>query len=265
MKIIEQSCISKRAGRKPEDGVVVTADYAAVVDGSTSKSRHQFRPWTSNGRLAMQIVCRYVRHASPGLSCRQFCEGATEAVRRHYHFWQRQRLTQHPEDRLTASAVVFSRVRREVWMIGDCQCLIGGELYENPKPSEAALAAQRAAIIEASPQPWDHFLDHDTAREAILPHMVETMQGQNRDYAVIDGFPIPLQHVRVIPLSFQPFELVLASDGYPVLCPTLAESEERLRWQRENDPLCIGQFKATKGFLHGQEAFDDRSYLRLRV
>ena len=265
MEIIEQSCLSKSAHRKPEDGIVVTSDYAAVIDGSTSKSRHRFRPWTSNGRLAMLTISKYVRHAAPGLSCRQFCQGATEAVRSHYHFWQRGRLEQHPEDRLTASMVVFSRVRREVWMIGDCQCLIAGELYENPKPSEAELAAQRAAIIKASPQPWDHFLEHDTAREAIITHMLQTMQGQNRDYAVVDGFPIPQQHVRVIPLTFQPFELVLASDGYPFLCPTLAESEERLAWQRENDPLCIGQYQATKGFLHGQEAFDDRSYLRIRV
>ena len=265
MEILEQYSQSKSADRKSEDGIVVTADYAAVIDGSTSKSRHRFRPWTSNGRLAMQIVSKYVRHASAKLSCRQFCQGVTEAVRSHYHFWQIDRLTQHPEDRLTASVIVFSRVRREVWMIGDCQCLIGGELYENPKPSEKELAAQRAAIIKSSPQPWDHFLEHDTARESIIPHMLETMREQNRSYAVVDGFPIPMQHVRVVPLTFQPFDLVLASDGYPFLCPTWAESEDRLRWQRENDPLCIGQFQATKGFLHGQEAFDDRSYLRLRV
>ena len=265
MKVVEQSCISKHPGRKPEDGIVVTADYAAVIDGSTSKSRHRFSPWTSNGRLAMLAVSRYVQKAPPGLSCQQFCQSVTAYVRRYYHFWQRERLTAHPEDRLTASAVVFSRVRREVWMIGDCHCLIDGELYENPKPSEEVLARQRADIIRSSPEPWEHFLEHDTAREAIIPHMLQTMQEQNRSYAVIDGFPIPMQHVRVFPLSFQPFEIVLATDGYPWLCPTLAESEEQLRWQREHDPLCIGRFKATKGFMHGQEAFDDRSYLRLQV
>ena len=46
---------------------------------------------------------------------------------------------------------------------------------------------------------------------------------------------------------------------------TLQESEERLDWQRENDPLNIGQFKATKAFAQGNNSFDDRSYIRFKV
>ena len=30
-----------------------------------------------------------------------------------------ERLLQHPEERLTASAVIYSRARQEVWMVGD--------------------------------------------------------------------------------------------------------------------------------------------------
>ena len=137
--------------------------------------------------------------------------------------------------------------------------------YDNPKPSEQILAEERAAIIRSSPLPHDHFLDDDTARQAIIPHMLETMQNQNRTYSVIDGFPIPEQHVRVVTLDFQPWEIVLASDGYPFLCPTLAESEARLDHQRTTDPLNIGDFKATKAFAHGNNSFDDRAYIRFRV
>ena len=91
------------------------------------------------------------------------------------------------------------------------------------------------------------------------------MQEQNRSYAVIDGFPIPQQHVRVITLDFQPWEIVMATDGYPFLKPTLAASEERLAWQREHDPLNIGDFKTTKAFLPGNSSFDDRSYIRFSI
>jgi len=91
------------------------------------------------------------------------------------------------------------------------------------------------------------------------------MRGQNINYSVIDGFPIPRQHVRVITLDFRPWELVLATDGYPFLCPTLQESEERLAWQKANDPLNIGQFKATKAFMQGNVSFDDRTYIRFSV
>jgi len=127
------------------------------------------------------------------------------------------------------------------------------------------LAERRAAIIKASPQPWEHFLEDDTARKAIIPRMLETMQQQNKTYSVIDGFPVAEKHVRIISLGFQPWELVLASDGYPFLCPTLAESEERLAEQHRNDPLNIGIFKATKAFAAGFNSFDDRAYIRFTV
>ena len=95
--------------------------------------------------------------------------------------------------------------------------------------------------------------------------MITYMKGQNVDYSVIDGFPIPQSKVRIITLDFQPWEVVLASDGYPFLCPTLQESEQKLQWQRKNDPLNIGQFKATKAFVEGNNSFDDRSYIRFKV
>ena len=178
------------------------------------------------------------------------------------------RLEEHPEDRLTCSAIIFCRVCREVWMIGDCQCLIGTEYYDNPKPYEDELAAMRADEVKrqlAEGKTKDDLLRHDTARDVIIPRMIETMHQQNITYSVIDGFHIPREHVRIITLDFRPWEIVLASDGYPFLCPTLAESESRLYQQRTDDPLNIGAFKATKAFHPDFNSFDDRSYVRLKV
>ena len=111
----------------------------------------------------------------------------------------------------------------------------------------------------------DELLTYDIARLSIIPQMLKKMQKQNVTYAVIDGFPIPESKVKVITLDFNPCEIVLATDGYPFLCPTLAESEARLQQQRENDPLNIGDFKATKGFMKGNNSFDDRTYIRFQV
>ena len=217
----------------------------------------------------MLTVTAVIRKMKGNVSCQQFCSLATAALRSRYIKDLLPHLAEHPEDRLAASCIVFSRLRREVWMVGDCQGLaISGAsslLLDNPKPSEQELAGQRAAIITASPKPWDHFLADDTAREAIIPRMLETMKQQNNGYSVIDGFPVDRTHVRTFTLDFRPWEIVLASDGYPFLCPTLAESEERLAWQRENDPLNIGQFKATKAFTPGNNSFDDRAYIRFTV
>lgn len=264
MQIIEQNIIAKSPERKCEDGLVITDDFIAVIDGSTSKSTLRHSLFRSNGRYCMQLVSKYLRHAPKNISCDQFCRGVTAYVNRHYRRSRLSLLSSQPEERMCASAIVFSRVNREIWMIGDCQCLVGGELYENPKPYERVLAEERADII-LHMSSTKGLLEHDIAREQIIPHMKEWMKRQNKDYAVIDGFPIPMQHVRIITLDFQPWEIVLASDGYPWLCPTLQESEERLAWQRTHDPLNIGDFKATKGFMQGCESFDDRIYVRFKV
>lgn len=275
--------------------MVVTPDFVAVIDGSTSKStvcchrRYRgggplalFRDY-SNGEQAMLIVADCIKKMKKGVSCHQFCKEATSAVRRYYKPQMLAHLGEHPEDRLAASCIVFSRLRREIWMIGDCQGLVmrkplgkgrGAEngapdcepvLLENPKPSEQELAAMRAEIIMSSPKPWEHFLIDDTARKAIIPRMLEAMKQQNNGYSVIDGFPVDEAHVKVLTLDLQPWEIVLASDGYPFLCPTLAQSEERLEWQRTNDPLNIGTFKATKAFAKGNDSFDDRAFIRFNV
>ncbi|MBR1932620.1 MAG: hypothetical protein IJ841_02935 [Prevotella sp.] len=265
MTIIEQTLIPKNPAKKSEDGIVVTDDFIAVIDGSTSKTDRRYSLFSSNGRYAMLLITKFLRKAPKDLSCHQFCIGATRAIARHYRKGQLPRLTEHPEERLTASCIVYSRLRREIWMVGDCHCVVGGEYYDNPKPYEQQLAEERAAIINASSQPKESFLVNDTARAAIIPHMLQAMQQQNKVYAVVDGFPIPEQKVRVLTLDFQPWEIVLASDGYPFLEPTLEASEARLAHQRQNDPLNIGVFKATKAFSEGNNSFDDRAYIRFKV
>lgn len=265
MEIIEQNIVPKNPKKKSEDGIVVTPDFIAVIDGSTSKTSRRYSFFKSNGRYAMQIVERFIRKAPKNISYNDFCIGVTKKIRQHYKKTQIEQLTKHPEERLTASAVIFSRVRREIWMIGDCQCFVGDTFYDNPKPYEQELAEKRAAIIKASPKPWDHFLEEDTARTAIIPRMLETMQEQNKSYSVIDGFTIDRQHIRVLTLDFQPWEIVLASDGYPFLCKTLEESEQRLAQQKSEDPLNIGAFKATKAFAKENNSFDDRAYIRFKA
>lgn len=277
MQIIEQSIIPKSPDRKSEDGLVVTNDFIAVIDGSTSKTRRRLNPWVSNGRYAMLLISRYIRRMPADTSCRQFCQGVTAYLHRHYKLplvpfltpkSRLQRFIDHPEERLTASAIVYSRMRREVWMIGDCQCLANGEFYDNPKPYEQRLAELRAARVRellSEGVTEEQQLESDPAREVVIAPLLETMHQQNKTFAVIDGFNIPQQLVPVYTLDFQPWELVFATDGYPFLCPTLAESEAKLDEQRQNDPLNIGQFKATKAFLKGNNSFDDRTYVRFMV
>ena len=273
MQIIEQTIVPKSHDRKSEDGIVATNDFIAVIDGSTSKTARRYSRTDSNGRYAMRLVAKFIEAMPADITCHRCCVGLTAAVAKAYSsrniltsLWQhREQPIPAPADRLAASAVIFSRLRRQIWMIGDCLCMVNGEPFDNSKPYEAVLAARRADIISRSTD-QTAFLTNDTARQTIIPEMTRIMnEQQNVKYAVIDGTRIPEEHVRILTLDFQPKEIVLATDGYPFLHPTLEASEAALARQLADDPLNIGTFQATKGCMKGNQSFDDRAYIRFKV
>ncbi len=258
--------MAKSPTTEAEDGIVATDGFIAVIDGSTSKSTLRLTPNATNGRYCMTLIAEYIRQAEKNMTCREFCCGASAYVRSHYPCELLPRLTEHPEDRATASCVVYCMERHEVWMVGDCQCLVDNALYENPKPCEEAIAGKRAEtakkMIEEGTATLSSLRHDDTARKSILADLVASMAGQNVEYAVIDGFDIPMEKVRIISVPCETKSIVLASDGYPFLKPTLAESEQALQTQLRSDPLNIGRYKATKGCMEGSNSFDDRAYIR---
>ena len=281
MKIIESSIIGKKSQEACEDGMVITDDFIAVIDGSTSKTPKHLNPDMKNGRYAMMLISEYIREElKADASVDDFCQGVTAYIYNKVYekLGVEERLKEHPEERLTASAILYSRTRNEVWMVGDCQAIIDGKLYENGKPYEQEIARKRVELIEQGLSPAE-------ARKQIEPLLIEAMlSGQNQTYTVIDGFPIYREGVKVVALKTKPVsssietyfqeqtkpvsspnEVVLASDGYPFLKPTLAASEAALLHLIAHDPQCIHDFIATKGLVAGNKSFDDRTYIRFRV
>ena len=287
MKIIESSIIGKKSPEACEDGMVVTDDFIAVIDGSTSKTPKHLNPDMKNGRYAMMLISEYIwEELKADASVDDFCQGVTAYIYNKVYekLGVEERLKEHPEERLTASAILYSRTRNEVWMVGDCQAIIDGKLYENGKPYEQEIARKRVELIEQGLSPAE-------ARKQIEPLLIEAMlSGQNQIYTVIDGFPIYREGVKVVSVSdsssvqdsvpasdsvpcsdsasasdtipSSSSEIVLASDGYPFLKPTLAVSEAALAEQIANDPQNIRSFIATKGIVEGNKSFDDRTYIR---
>ena len=287
MKIIESSIIGKKSPAACEDGMVVTDDFIAVIDGSTSKTPKHLNPDMKNGRYAMMLISEYIREElKADASVDDFCQGVTAYIYNKVYekLGVEERLKEHPEERLTASAILYSRTRNEVWMVGDCQAIIDGKLYENGKPYEQEIARKRVELIEQGLSPAE-------ARKQIEPLLIKAMlSGQNQNYTVIDGFPIYREGVKVVSvsdscsvqdsvpasdtvpcsdsvsasgtISVSSSEIVLASDGYPFLEPTLAASEAALAEQIANDPQNIHSFIATKGIVEGNKSFDDRTYIR---
>lgn len=270
MTPIEAFSLGKSASRPCEDGYVVTEHFAAVVDGSTSKSTRQPAGGLTTGRRAMLTVTGAIACLPAGATCGEAVRRLTESLREATPGVDALPAPERP----TCSAAIYSRQRREVWLIGDCQCRLAGHTYTNPKTVDTVLTRIRADVTR-------HLLDRghttgellrdDPGRRFILPALREQTFFQNDAdvrnpfrYAVLDGTPVDLRLVPVVEAGGAG-EVILATDGYPLVEDTLAATEDTLADLLRRDPLCIGVNAATKCLLAGQRSFDDRTYLRLSL
>lgn len=266
-RLAEQFEQGKQDDAHCEDGFVLTPGYVAVIDGSTSKGDYNWGTKTS-GQVARDLISDTLTDLSPTACVEEACAQFSSAINKY----TREITGKDAEDlpacnRLTASVIIYNDKLKEIWQIGDCPCLIDGILHDNSKPEEAVLSRKRARIIKEAllkGTSIESVQENDVGRSAILNDLRQSCEGQNKRFALIDGTPVLLQGVRVTNVSAAK-EIVLASDGYPHLCATLAQSEQVLKRQLQTDPLCINTFMATKGLRPGFHSFDDRTYLRLEL
>lgn len=256
-----------------EDGFTVTADYAAVVDGSTSKLRPDEKapyPDRSTGRMAMETVLDAVRHLPPAATLDEVLDLLTAALRCQWTSGA----ADHPWLRPTCSLALLSRRHKEVWIVGDCQCYTNGHIIHPEKAVDSALATIRADVLRwhlAHGATTDELLRDDPGRRNIADALRLQTWFQNATepnnpwrYPVLDGTPVCTGDVVCIPVH-EGDRVTLATDGYPSLLDTLAETEAHLDSLLAADPLCIGPLRSTKGCYAGQVSYDDRTYLAISL
>ena len=272
--VVESFLKGKHAETDNEDAIFINPAFAAVIDGATSKS--DFR---KNGKTTGQWAVQCVMEALQGLSVEATCLEAVSAITaRIQNFYTIHQLTElveeHPECRCTASAVIYSAFRREIWQIGDCRCLTHSFYSANEKAVDHIMAEARCVYNEAelaAGMSLEELVACDPGRTFILPFLKRQAWLQNRTredsryaYAVFDGYPVPMELVKCFSVA-EESEIVLASDGYPKLFFTLDETEAYLHRVLEKDPMCMYLHPETKGMLPGNCSYDDRAYLRLRI
>lgn len=264
-----------------EDAISITDAFACVVDGATSKTPRRWGNKTG-GQKAAQIICETLESLPENEVINKvdlfnlFTEKISELYRREGLY---NTLQKNPWERITASVAIYSRHHHQVWMVGDCQCLIDGKLHRNSKEVDRVLAEARAFVLELEiikageieeAEKIELLRGNDAGRAFIIPLLKEQSYFQNSPaanpyaYGVIDGFPLNERYIKTIEVGKAGY-IVLASDGYPELFPTLEETEEKLRALLSEDPLCFRKNKSTKGVLPGHDSFDDRAYLKLKL
>lgn len=268
MKLIEEFLQGKTGkAEECEDFLFFSENFAAVIDGVTAKKPEM----AGTGRMAAEIIHRKIFDLPAETTWEEALEIFTRAIFSHYHQQGIAREAQaDPRLRMGAVAAIFSVFHQEIWLMGDCQCLVNGHFYENPASIDAVMSEARALYNHIAIQTGKSVEDlaiHDPGREFISPILQQQSLLQNNpaagEYAffVMDGFAPMKNHVKIISVNIGD-EIVLATDGYPRLFPTLETSEKKLHEIITQDPMLISLYKSTKGVKKGNISFDDRAYLR---
>jgi glycerophosphoryl diester phosphodiesterase len=273
MEIIEQY-IQSKTGKDElcEDGIVVTEHFIAVIDGVTNKSSFNFES-KNPGRIAAELIQEAIENLPPGLTSIK----AIKSIDGHIRNWYEKHglledMLRNPEQRCTAATVIYSASQRELWLVGDCQALVNGKTALSPKKIDGVLAEMRAILICTElvrGKTEAELLEHDTGREGIVEFLKRLSVLQNAPleneytFYAIDGFEGCTKGIQTVPVP-EGAEVVMASDGYPRLFPTLKESETWLECILRKDPLCYKLFRSTKGCYKNNISFDDRAYIRFR-
>lgn len=265
----------KKSPSSNEDGIIITSDFAAIIDGATAKSDFEMNG-KKTGRLAMELALEAIRKFPKDIDAR---EAITRITNEIYNFYVEHHLLDElkaqPGKRFTANGVIYSYARNEVWQVGDCQCIIGNLYSSNEKEIDGIMANARSAFNEVAlangMATMQSLAEHDLGRDFIAPFLsqqaiLQNNPDKNQRYAfpVFDGFPVNMEQVNIFPVG-KVKEIILSSDGYPRLFSTLKESECYLMNILKNDPLCMRQYKSTKGIKNGNCSFDDRAYLRISL
>lgn len=259
MRIIEQFTCSKTGDPAAnEDALWIGEHFCVVADGVTSKNSARFHGQTA-GQIAVTAI----------LSVAEMLTGEETAADVFLRIQQAIQSLDVPAELVPqASVLIYSHRRRELWSVGDCPFILNGRYYRNEKKVDLLLSALRQFTIEGllkSGCKEEDLLQHDLAREMILPFLKlqSLFIGCNSEYSysVVDGTHL-IYNPDIIPIP-QGSELILATDGYPDLKSTLAESEAALAEILKSDPLCYRLHPSTKGLSKDNISFDDRTFLRI--
>ena len=264
MRIIEQFIKGKNQDQSfCEDMLFINDDFVMAVDGVTAKTDTDFGGKTG-GRAAAEKICEAVSEFPRDINAGDAVKAMTEKVASLYN-------EDRPLGTAAAAVIVFSKSRNEIWNVGDCQCYINDEFYSHEKEIDKIVSDMRALVLEMGRREGmseEELAQNDVGRAFILPIIKKQQMFANSvgkfSYGVINGAPVHEKDI-VIHKVKQGDEIILATDGYPELLRTLLESEERLKAEIKNNPLCDGDYRSTKGIKKEYSSFDDRTYIRFKV
>jgi len=274
MNVIESFLKGKISQEQCEDGLYIGENFISVVDGVTSQS--EFYGGAKGGKIVKDLIIEALPQVDYNATMEEamsFLNKRIETFYKEKGFYEQ--LKNNTEQKISACIIIYSKARNQLWFLGDSQVLIDDKYYCFEAVGSDYFSNLRSYLITAEilsgRKTEAELLEHDTIREAIYPLMTKEKIFQNNENAgkysssVLNGFKFVKKDLHCVNVPKLAKQIVIASDGYPFLEPTLKESEAKLSALLEEDPLLYKKFKSTKGIKKGNCSFDDRTYVRFTL
>ena len=269
MRIIEKFLASKTNDMAHcEDGIYIGQHYIAVIDGVTTKGKLLWNGKTS-GYYAKEIIMHALDDLEGKESLEDVFQYINSVLRKSYEntdFFEK-----NPEERLQATIVIYSIHKAQIWRYGDCQYMVNDKAYTYEMKIDTLLSELRSVFLRLEMLrgvPISELSEHDPSQDILFPILKRQFLFSNKDcdygFPVLDGF---CQDFSFIETTDVPPDsvVILATDGYPKIHNSLAESEKYLCDLKQDDPLCITLYKSTRGFTNGKSSLDDRAYIKFQT
>ncbi len=276
MKVIEKFVKGKfNKEELCEDGICITSDFIAVIDGVSSQSQFKYK----NKKLG-KIICDILLEAIPNLDNNFDCYQSIDFLNKYIiEFYKKHNIYEEiykdAANQPSASVIMYSKKYNQIWLIGDCMGMYGDNIIGGGLEIDELYTKIRAMTIEyllSTGYTEEQLLEEDVAKKFVQnlskrqPYIRNKIYNSKYDYVVIDGFNKPNKNlVKCVEIPNNIKEIVFVSDGYRKPFNTLKKSEEYLEYIKEVDPLCYKEFAYERGFYKNQESYDDRAYIRFEI
>jgi hypothetical protein len=266
--LVEDALCGRDASEPCADFLVLGPWAVGVVDGSSPK------PGVSSRGVGGEVVARTVAAELESL-----CEDVTLEEVVTLVSQAAARLGDNGAldfgARACATFAVLHAPSRQVWRVGDPTVLVGGKIVpQRPRKGELIVARARALVLRErllAGASVEQLRAHDLGREAVSELLVGLDRFRNNEeagdfgYGAIDGGTVPSVFVERFDLPPSECHVVIATDGYTEVMPSLGETEALLAQRLRADPLLIEEPPQTKGVSLSSRSFDDRAYVHLKV
>lgn len=265
-QIVETFSLGKNKNQDlNEDGLFINDKLIAVIDGTTDKQNISINN-QSGGVVAKNLIIKKLNDFSGE-------ENSTSIIKILIAYLAKE-IPLEIYGKISATVIILNLIKKEIIIFGDSKLLIDNCEIDNSKEIDSVISYKRANIIKELLKEGyneEDLLKYDLSREKIKVDLINQLQYENKQgiygYGVITNDLKDIDNVesfiKVIPLN-NVKEVVMASDGYPILLNSLKRSEYELNKVIRNDPLCYKQFKSTKGVYNGLNSFDDRTYIKIK-